>query len=141
MSQLGIPVKAELTNFNRILEVRTDPEAWDMYILGWGLTTFPDSGCRFLMSDAGWNFGAYNNAEFDGVCNELLAATEREVAREYAFEMQEILADELPYLYLFTTPMFDAWNNANIMYPFTDVIDGIGSGWYGLPDYVMAVQE
>jgi ABC-type transport system substrate-binding protein len=141
MNQLGIPVEAELTNFNRILELRPDLTAWDMYILGWGLGVFPDSGCRFLMSDAGWNYGKYNSAEFDAVCNELLAATDREIARDYAFQEQEILAEDLPYLYLFTTPMFDAWNNSTVMYPFTDVIDGIGSGWYGLPDYVMAVQE
>ncbi|MBN1872840.1 MAG: ABC transporter substrate-binding protein [Anaerolineae bacterium] len=141
MNQLGIPVEAELTNFNRILEIRTDPTAWDMYILGWGLSTFPDYACRFLQPGAGWNYGAYDSEEFDTVCNELLAETDREKAREQAFKIQEILATDLPYLYLFTTPMADAWDNTQVMYPFTDVIDGIGSGYYGLQEYVMAVAE
>jgi ABC-type transport system substrate-binding protein len=140
MNQLGIPVEAELTNFNRILEVRASGD-WDMYILGWGLSSFPDYMCRFLQPGAGWNFGAYDSLEFDAVCNQLLAETDRDAARELAFAGQEILAEDLPYIYLFTTPMFDAWNNSSVSYPFTDVLDGIGSGYYGLPDYVMAVQE
>ena len=54
--------------------------------------------------------------------------------------LQEILAEDLPYLYLFTTPMFDAWDGTSVMFPFTDVPDGIGSGPYGLQEYVMSVE-
>ena len=140
MNQLGIPVEAELTNFNRILELQSDPTAWDMYILGWGLSSFPDYPCYFLQPGSGWNYGAYDSEEFDAVCNELFAETEMEAARELVFQLQDILAEDLPYIYLFTTPMADAWNRTQIMFPFTDVPGGIAGGPNGMLDLIMSVE-
>lgn len=141
MNQLGIPVTANLTNFNNILTVKNDPEGdWDMFILGWGVSAIPDYACYFLQPGSSWNSGQYDSEEFDAKCDEFFAATEREVARDLGFEMQNILAEDLPYIYLFTTPMWDAWDANRVMYPFTDVLDGLGSGYYGLPEYVQSVQ-
>jgi ABC-type transport system substrate-binding protein len=140
MNQLGIPVEAELTNFNRILELQSDPTAWDMYILGWGLSSFPDYPCYFLQPGSGWNYGAYDSEEFDAVCNELFAETEMEAARELVFELQNILSEDLPYIYLFTTPMADAWNGSQIMFPFTDVPGGIAGGPNGMLNLIMSVE-
>jgi hypothetical protein len=36
--------------------------------------------------------------------------------------------------------MWDAWDTNRVMFPFTDVNDGIGSGTYGLQEFVMSVQ-
>jgi ABC-type transport system substrate-binding protein len=140
MLQLGMPVKAELINFNRILELRASGE-WDMYILGWGVGVEPSYACAFLQPGSGWNFGAYDSEEFDALCDDYYAETDRDAARDIAMELQNILAEDLPYIYLFTTPMFDAWDNTRVMFPFTDVPDGIGSGTYGLQEYVMSVAE
>ncbi len=139
MQQLGMPVKAQLINFNRILELRASGE-WDMYILGWGLGVEPSYACDFLQPDSGWNFGAYDSEEFDELCNQYKAETDREKAREIAMQFQEVLATDLPYLYLFTTPLYDAWDNTRVMFPFTEVADGIGGGAYGLQEYVLSVQ-
>jgi len=135
MLQLGMPVKAQLINFNRILELRASGD-WDMYILGWGLGTEPSYACDFLQPGAGWNFGAYDSVEFDDLCNQYKAETDRDKAREIAMKFQE----DLPYLYLFTTPLYDAWDNTRVMFPFTEVADGIGGGAYGLQEYVLSVQ-
>jgi len=139
MQQLGMPVKAQLINFNRILELRASGE-WDMYILGWGLGVEPSYACDFLQPESGWNFGAYDSQEFDDLCNQYKAETDREKAREIAMQFQEVLATDLPYLYLFTTPLYDAWDNTRVMFPFTEVADGIGGGAYGLQEYVLSVQ-
>jgi len=141
MNQLGIPVEAQLMNFNRILEIKNDPVGdWDMFILGWGVGTIPDYACYFLQPGSGWNVGLYDSVAFDEKCNEFFAETDRATAQQIAFEMQDILATDLPYVYLFTTPMWDAWNSDALQFPFTDVPDGIGSGSYGLPEFVMSVQ-
>jgi ABC-type transport system substrate-binding protein len=141
MNQLGIPVEAELTNFNRILETKNDPEGdWDMFILGWGVGVIPDYACYFLQPGSGWNVGLYDSEEFDARCNDFFAETDRETAREIGFELQNILAEDLPYIYLFTTPMWDAWDSSRVTFPFTDVPDGIGSGGYGLQEYVLSVE-
>jgi ABC-type transport system substrate-binding protein len=141
MNQLGIPVEAELTNFNRILETKNDPAGdWDMFILGWGLGSFPDYACYFLQPGSGWNVGLYDSEEFDALCNEFLAETDREKAQEIAYAFQEVLAEDLPYIYLFTTPMWDAWDNTQVTFPFTDVPGGIGAEAYGLQEFVLSVQ-
>ncbi|MBN2005299.1 MAG: ABC transporter substrate-binding protein [Anaerolineae bacterium] len=139
MLQLGIPVKAELINFNRILELRASGD-WDMYILGWSVGVEPSYACDFLQPGSGWNFGAYDSEEFDAKCNEYKAETDRDAARLIGMDLQNILAEDLPYLYLFTTPLYDAWDNTRVMFPFTEVADGIGGGAYGLQEYVLSVQ-
>jgi len=139
MQELGMPVKAQLINFNRILELR-DAGEWDMFILGWSLGVEPSYACDFLQRDAGANFGHYNSEEFETLCNAYKAETDRDRAREYAMQFQEVLANDLPYLYLFTTPLKDAWDNTRVMFPFTDVMDGVGGGVYGLQEYVLSVQ-
>ena len=53
--------------------------------------------------------------------------------------MQDILANDLPYIYLFTTPIVDAYRNDTVQYPYTDVLDGI-SGAYGMQTIVNAAQ-
>jgi peptide/nickel transport system substrate-binding protein len=46
--------------------------------------------------------------------------------------MQVTIATELPYITLFTNPIFDAYSNS-ITYPYTNVFDGLSGvygGWY-----------
>jgi ABC-type transport system substrate-binding protein len=140
MNQLGMITEANLTNFNNILDVVFGGGEWDMYILGWGVTAFPDYACDFFYTGAGFNTPNYSNPDFDAMCDEFYAETDLETAKSQNDAIQEVLATELPYIYLFTTPMWDAWDNTRIMFPFTDVNDGIGSGAYGLKNYVQAVQ-
>ena len=90
--------------------------------------------------DSGWNFGNYPSEEFDALCDAYFAETDRDAAREIAMDMQEVLATDLPYIYLFTTPMYDAWDNTKVAFPYTDQPDGIGSGTYGMQEYVLSVQ-
>jgi len=62
-----------------------------------------------------------------------------EEARLIGYEMQEILATELPYTYLFATPVMDAYNITVVEFPFTDVLDGI-EGVYGLQHLVTTIE-
>ncbi len=140
INQLGIPTEANLTNFNNILDIVFGGGEWDMYILGWGVTAYPDYACDFFYSGAGFNTGKFNNPDFDAMCDEFYAETDLDTAQEQSYAIQEVLATELPYIYLFTTPIYDAWRSDNVLYPFLDVPDGIGAGAYGLKSFVQAVQ-
>ena len=136
MRQLGIPATAELTNFNNILAAVYDTGDYDMFILGWGLTIFPDYVCDFFVSGNPYN---YSNATLDDKCNSFYGESNLDAARQQVFEIQEILATDLPYIYLFTTPMYDAYRN--IEYPYTEVLDGVGSGYYGFPAYAAPTSQ
>ena len=69
--------------------------------------------------------GGYANPEFDTLAFELLSETTIDGARDKATRMQEFLADELPYVPLFTIPKLDAYRPSRIEFPYTTVLGGL----------------
>ncbi|MDH3307571.1 MAG: ABC transporter substrate-binding protein, partial [Acidimicrobiia bacterium] len=138
-NDLGIPVSAEPTGFNVIVDRVFGPVDWDMYILGWGVGIFPDHVTAFFETSGdsaagGFNTPGYSNPEFDALAAEFNAATELDVARDLIFEMDAIIARDVPYVVLFTTPILEAFRNT-LSFPFTDTLDGI-QNWLGTPNLV-----
>lgn len=137
---IGFPVTAKLTNFNNILnETLGGGGNWDMAISGWSLTSYPDHVCDFFLEEYGGPFAfmAYESEEHTALCREFKAATDLEEARALNYQLQESLAVELPYAYLFANPVQDAYNLAAVDFPYTSVLDGI-EGVYGLQELVNA---
>jgi ABC-type transport system substrate-binding protein len=128
MNQLGMPVKAELTNFNNILTAWFDEDDYDMFILGFGLTIYPDYVCDFYYPGTSWNNAKYNNEEFAALCDEFYASDNLDEARAMNFELQDMLANDLPHIFLFTTPYVDVYRNDTIQFPFTELLGGLGAG-------------
>ena len=85
LNEVGIPLRANLTGFNVIVDKVFNQQDFDMWILGWGLSAFPDYLEAFFHSRhsglEGHNAGGYNNPEFDRLADELLAETDLETAR------------------------------------------------------------
>ncbi len=134
MNDIGIPVRAKLTGFNVIvgeLFSETVAEDLDMWILGWGLSIFPDYLENFFNTrhspeiGAGYNWGGYSNSDFDELSTGLLSETTIEGARDKIYKLQEFLAEELPYVTLFTTPKLDAYRPSRIEFPYTAVLGGL----------------
>lgn len=129
LNEVGIPVHADLTGFNLIVEKVFDQQDFDMWILGWGLSLYPDYLEAFFHSQhsdlGGHNAGGYNNPEFDKLADELLAETDVEAARQLVFKMQEFLADDLPYVPLFDTPLVEAYRSDRIDFPYTYALGGL----------------
>ena len=129
LNEVGIPVRADLTGFNLIVDKVFTNQQFDMWILGWGLSLYPDYLEAFFHSRhaglEGHNAGGYNNPEFDRLADELLAETDLEAARQKVFEMQAFLADDLPYVPLFDTPLVEAYRSDRIEYPYTQSLGGL----------------
>ena len=129
LNEIGVPVRANLTGFNVIVEKVFDQQDFDMWILGWGLSPFPDYLEAFFHSRhselEGFNAGGYNNPDFDLLADELLEETDIEAAREKAFEMQAFLAEDLPYVVLFDTPVVETYRSDRIDFPYTEQWGGI----------------
>lgn len=145
MREIGIPVTAELTGFNNISDAvfAEGPAEWDMYILGWGLgnpayPTFFDSffTCGGDSEAGGFNTPGYCDEEYDQLAADFLGATDLETAKDLAFQMQQKLGEDLPYVTLFTTPLLEAYR-ANVTFPFTDGLGGI-EFYYGMQGTVKA---
>ena len=135
LTDLGIPVRAQLVGFNVLVDrlfSDTVAEDLDMWILGWGFSVFPSYLENIFHSrhapeneDGGSNWGGYANPEFDALAFALLSETTIEGAREKVHQMQALLADDLPYVTLFTTPKVDVFRPSRVEYPYTSVLGGM----------------
>jgi ABC-type transport system substrate-binding protein len=133
---LGIPAEANPTDFNTIIArvwpgVGSEP-TFDMYILGWGLgnPAWPTFHEAFFHTrhwseiDDGGNAMGYSNPEFDALADAMFAETDQAVAFDQIWQMERIIASDLPYVVLFETPLTEFYN-ADLQYPFTGTLSGI----------------
>ncbi len=150
-SELGIPVKANPTGFNTIIPLvfEPDPETgeieFDWYILGWSLgnPALPDFhesffACANDAKEGGNNTPGYCDEEFDQMGRRLPVGPDpggRPRVRVHA--MDNKLAEDVPYVTLFTAPILEFFAKARVSYPFTEALDGL-QNLNGLPDAVMS---
>jgi len=138
LNEAGILTDANLTGFNEIVDKvfsgATDDGAralrnFDLWILGWGLTPYPDHLVNFFSEansgPGGQNAGGFVSADFEALVSQFNQATDVEEARRLNFEMQALLARELPYVTLFSTPIIEAYRPASIEFAYTEVLDGV----------------
>jgi ABC-type transport system substrate-binding protein len=134
LNDIGIPARASLTGFNVIVDVLfsdTVGEDLDMWMLGWSFTLFPDYLEAFFNSRnapenlGGFNWGGYSNPEFDRLSFGLLSETDLDAARDIVNQLQAFLAEDLPYVTLFTTPILDTYRPSRIEFPYTESLGGL----------------
>lgn len=145
MENLGVPARANPTDFNTIVAAIWpgvgEEITFDIYILGWSLgnaafPTFHESfwHSRYLAEENdGNNSTGFVNAEFDAAADAIVAAKTDEEAYTNMWLAEEILADELPYIVLFDTPITEFYNS-ELQFPFTSTISGLqfGNGFCSL---------
>ena len=138
LNQLGFDAEANPTDFNalvdRVYGVQEDGTlAFDMYLLGWSLgnPALPTYHESFFASkndtlvNEGDNAPGFANAEFDALVEEFNAALTEEEAYDIMWQMEEILAAELPYILLFDTGILEFYRQANVNFPFTQTLSGL----------------
>jgi ABC-type transport system substrate-binding protein len=129
LNEFGIPLEAQLAGFNTIVPIIFTEQNFDMYILGWSLSIFPDYLRDFFAEEQaaqdGNNAGGYVNPEVEERLTEILTCESFESCKEIADELQVILATELPYVLLFDTGIIEAYRSASIEYPYTDTLSGL----------------
>ncbi|WP_231699379.1 ABC transporter substrate-binding protein [Limnochorda pilosa] len=143
MRELGMPVTARLTDFNTISTKVYDEQDFDMWMLGWSLGIYPDHMYYFFHSSqaglGGFNAQGYNDPAFDRLAEEFLSATDLETARDLAFQLQEKLAEDVPYVVLFDTPIIEAFRGDRLEFPYTEVLGGL-QYWDALPSQVKLIK-
>lgn len=139
LEQLGVPARANPTDFNTIVAKIWpgigEEITFDMYILGWSLgnpalPTFHESfwHSRYLAEDNdGNNSTGFVNAEFDAASDAILAAETIEDAYQKIWVAEAILADELPYVVLFDTPITEFFSS-DLTFPFIQTLSGLQFG-------------
>lgn len=136
MEILGIPARANPTDFGAIVDAVWpgvgEEITFDAYILGWSLgnPALPSFHESFFHSrnlaevNDGSNSVGLQDDEFDALADGLLSATTEDDAYDKIWEMEVKLAELLPYVVLFDTPIIEFYNK-NVSFPFTDTLSGI----------------
>jgi peptide/nickel transport system substrate-binding protein len=143
LNEAGISVTAVLTDFSHIVGSVFGDVTFDTYILGWSLgsVAFPSHFESFWHSrndtatTGNSNTPGYNNPVYDTLCDDFMTTSDLQQARDDAFQMQVILATDLPYVTLHTTRVFDAYLGERITFPYTETLSGL-EHQSGMPDLV-----
>lgn len=131
MNDAGIPTQARLTGFDNLVDTLFSEDVdteLDMWIMGWSLSLFPDYMEQYFHSrniDDGVNWGGYSNAKYDQLAEQFLNDDTIEGSRTRIFQMQEFVAEDLPYVVLFTPELVDAYRPTKLRFPYTNALGGI----------------
>ncbi len=129
LKEAGIPVTANLAGFNVLVPRIFTDQNFDMYILGWSLTIFPDYLNDFFSTaqaaQDGNNAGGYVNPEFDALGQQILSCDSIDACKQISDQIQTKLATETPYVILFDTGIIEAYRSASVDYPFTESLAGL----------------
>lgn len=119
LDQIGITVNFQTIEFNTLLEIM-DAQTFDTFILGWraGYPDSPDTiqlfGAQADTPGAGFNFTSFYNEEYYELEEAALTVPgcSNEERKVFYDQMQEIMYDEMPYVWMFVqNGMFAAQGN------------------------------
>jgi hypothetical protein len=146
LNEAGISVTAVLTDFNFLIGPTFGDATFDMYIMGWSLgnVDFPTYFESFWHSrndtatSGNNNTPGYDNPVYDALCDDFMTTSDLAQARDDVFQMQVLLATDLPYVILHNKRAFDAYLGTRITFPYTETLSGL-EGQRGMPDRVQFV--
>lgn len=101
LKDLGISVKLIDTSWDE-LKTKVFSKKYDAAMMGWKLS--PDPDLRFMFAESeiksGYNFVSYSNSELDDIL--IRAQTSDEQRKELLYKAQEIINNDVPYLFLYS---------------------------------------
>ncbi len=133
LKELGLPASAKPMAFGALLrEVKVNRE-FDAFILAYGaLPLDPVWVGDYFHSrndkERGWNQSGYRNPEFDRLADAAAETLDREKRRAMVWEMQKIIARDIPYLPLYNPTQLEAVRTDKFT-GWVPMLEGIGSIW------------
>ncbi|MEK6598830.1 MAG: peptide-binding protein [Deltaproteobacteria bacterium] len=114
LEAVGIKINVRILEWSTFINEFIDKRRFEAVILGWGLGLDPDqydiwhSG---KTKEKEFNFVSYNNPEVDALLEKGRRTFDMEERKKAYFRIHEILAEELPYIFLYVpdaTPIVHA---------------------------------
>ncbi len=128
--KLGIPIEKKIIPADDLFFKVYGTEDYDLAIVGWNLSLYPDYLCDFFSAENPYN---YNNAAVNKKCGEFLKISDPALAREKLFEIEVLLWDALPAIPLFSSKITEAYRN--ISFPFEGYLGGFAPTLYRVPNF------
>jgi peptide/nickel transport system substrate-binding protein len=114
LKKIGIKVEIEALEWSTFVNEFIDKRRFEAVILGWSIGLDPDQYDIWHSSktkEKEFNFVSYNNPEVDELLEKGRRTFDIKERKKAYFRIQEILADELPYIFLYVpdaTPIVHA---------------------------------
>lgn len=143
LSDIGINVEIEALEWASFLEATDSEEPdWDMYIGGWRATIEPHIMYTIWSEESipELNSVGYVNKDVEALFEEGGATYDQEFRKERYQEIQRIIADEAPYVFLFYNKSWSGQNN-RVKGIVDDPISPLGIGWNSEDWYIEETPE
>ncbi len=104
LKQVGIKVEIRVLEWSAFINEFIDKRRFEAVILGWSIGIDPDQYDIWHSSkkrEKEFNFVSYNNPEVDELLEKGRRTFDIEERKKAYFRIQEILAEELPYIFLY----------------------------------------
>jgi peptide/nickel transport system substrate-binding protein len=104
LKKIGIDVKIRVLEWASLLTNYIDTRNFEVLLMGWSLSQDPDQFDIWHSSKTGpkeLNFIGYGNTEVDRLLVEARGTFDQKKRKACYFRMQEIIADEQPYTFLY----------------------------------------
>jgi peptide/nickel transport system substrate-binding protein len=114
LADVGIEVEIQALEWASFLDaIHSDDPDWDMFIGAWRATIEPHIMFTIWAEEniPNLNAVAYINPEMEALFDEAGATYDTEFRREKYQEIQKILADDVPYIFLFYNKTWSGQNN------------------------------
>jgi len=114
LSKIGVEINAEFQEWLAWKEDIFLHHDFDIMFASWVFDDSADISSLFHSAEIGpWknNFGAFTNAEVDGLIVESKLTLDHEKRRTINRRLHEVIADENPYTFLWTLTNYAAYNN------------------------------
>ncbi len=141
---LGFDCRPVETDFQTVLDLAFTPDEdgvlhYDMAMLGWTLGSPARPAfyeALFTAGGEGYNTG-YSSEEFVTALHRYRSATDHEDARTALWEMEMILATDLPYLLLENSTITEAYRSDRVSFGYGPTLGGIQGRLGGVADVAM----
>jgi ABC-type transport system substrate-binding protein len=120
---LDIPVDVKHLDINELISNVYHIGDYDMVLLDLGFSYYPSYLCSLFNDGALPNPFGYQSSQLTEKCSALVKETNINQAKIIAFDIQNILATDIPFITLYSPIITDAYRNFNV--PFTSSIDGL----------------
>jgi ABC-type transport system substrate-binding protein len=141
LESLGFDVRPVVTDFDTVVDLAFTPgedgaRHYDMYLLGWtlGNPSLPAYYRWFFAPDGPANSTGYSDPEFAEQLTQYEQASDLTVAKSALWQMERILAQDLPYLVLYHPEISEAYRSDRVDFGIRDVLGGIQGRLGGITD-------
>ncbi len=143
LEAVGFDVRPVVTDFDTVIDLaftqnENGSRQYDMYVLGWtlGNPALPNYYRWFFSADGAFNSTGYEDPEFEATLRRYETAPSAEIAKDALWDMERILADDLPYLVLYHPEITEAYRRSEIGFEFGAVLGGIQGRLGGVGDLI-----